>query len=172
MKALYLMRHAKSDSATPGNDDFDRPLNQRGREDCVTIGAELRRRGAKPDFVLHSPARRAAETWQCLAADDWDAQEIDSNPDLYLADAGEVLAAIRAVPDRCGTLLVIGHNPGLHDLAKSLSGRDSTAESRELTMKFPTAATAFFSSTCLAWQEFGHENVEFQGFISPGSLAG
>ncbi|HLY79463.1 MAG TPA: histidine phosphatase family protein, partial [Caulobacteraceae bacterium] len=116
MRRLILFRHAKAEPRGPGQDDFDRPLAARGWEDAAIVGRALAADGFAPDLALVSPARRTAETWIC-ARDAFPRIRAELMRGLYNAGPDEIRAAIDQVADRCETLIVIGHNPGLHELA-------------------------------------------------------
>jgi len=145
MKQLLLLRHAKSSWDDPDLDDFDRPLAQRGLKAAQLIGRELAARDWLPDQVLVSSALRTRDTWRLVAA------ELPAHPRvvfaeaLYEASAADILSQIRLVEPSSGCLAVVGHNPGLEDLAKQLTGPGSeTKARRRLEEKFPTAALARF----------------------------
>ena len=109
---LILLRHAKSDWSTPGQEDRDRPLNARGRSAATRIGDWLRSRGHLPGLVLCSDAARTRETLAGLALGDVD---VEMRPDLYQASADAILAAAEATDAAC--VLVVGHNPGMAEAA-------------------------------------------------------
>jgi len=145
MKQLLLLRHAKSSWDDPDLDDFDRPLAQRGLKAAQLIGRELAARDWLPDQVLVSSALRTRDTWRLVAA------ELPAHPRvvfanaLYDASAADVLSQIRLADPSSGCLAVVGHNPGLEDLAKQLAGSGSEAKARKrIEEKFPTTALARF----------------------------
>ncbi|BAV52116.1 phosphoglycerate mutase [Mesorhizobium sp. 113-1-2] len=145
MKQLLLLRHAKSSWDDPDLDDFDRPLAQRGLKAARLIGRELAARDWLPDQVLVSSALRTRDTWRLVAA------ELPTHPRvvfaeaLYEASAADILSQIRLAEPSSGCLVVVGHNPGLEDLANLLAGSGSEAKARKrLEEKFPTAALARF----------------------------
>ncbi|PZV33347.1 SixA phosphatase family protein [Mesorhizobium kowhaii] len=145
MKQLLLLRHAKSSWDDPDLDDFDRPLAGRGLKAAKLMGRELATRDWLPDLVLVSPALRTRDTWRLVAA------ELPAHPRvafaeaLYDASATDILNQIHQADASSGSLLVVGHNPGLEDLAKQLAGSGSEAKARKrIEEKFPTAALARF----------------------------
>lgn len=141
MKTLMLLRHAKSSWESAGLDDIDRPLSERGRRAAVRVGQELVRREWLPDQAILSPAERCCQTWE-LAAGAWH-QEVPARPmaELYLASSARLLEVLRGVPAGVERLLLLGHNPGLEQLAARLSGPGSDVRARDrLVSKFPTAA--------------------------------
>src|ERR1700679_1085857 len=102
MRRLILFRHAKAEPRGPGEDDFDRALSPRGREDAAIIGRALAQENLVPDSALISPARRTAETWIC-ARDSFPRIRAELNRDLYNASADDVRAVIEPVAERCDT---------------------------------------------------------------------
>jgi phosphohistidine phosphatase len=145
MKQLLLLRHAKSSWDDPDLDDFDRPLAERGLKAAKLMGRELAARDWLPDQVLVSSALRTRDTWRLVA------EELPARPRvvfanvLYDASAADVLSQIRLADPLSGCLAVVGHNPGLEDLAKQLAGSGSEARARKrLEEKFPTTALARF----------------------------
>jgi phosphohistidine phosphatase len=146
MRRLILFRHAKAEPRAAGEDDFDRPLSPRGREDAALIGKALAAEGLVPDQALISPARRTAETWIC-ARDPFPRIRAELNRNLYNAAPEDIRAAIEAVADRCDTLIVIGHNPGIHELAVELllDAGASAAVIEPVAARFPTATAAVFA---------------------------
>jgi phosphohistidine phosphatase len=146
MRRLILLRHAKAEARGPGEDDFDRALSERGREDAGLIGKALAGAGLIPDCALISPARRTAETWIC-ARDDFPRIRAELNRNLYNAAVEDIRAAIDTVADRCDTLIVIGHNPGLHELAVELlaDAGASAFEIERIEARFPTATAAVYA---------------------------
>jgi phosphohistidine phosphatase len=145
MRRLILFRHAKAEPRGPGEDDFDRPLAERGREDAALIGGALAMQNLAPDYALISPARRTAETWICCR-DAFPRIRAELNRELYNAGPEEIRAAIDAVAERCDTLMVIGHNPGLHELAVELliEASASNAEVERVAARFPTATAVVY----------------------------
>ncbi|MER8371853.1 histidine phosphatase family protein [Mesorhizobium sp. M1406] len=145
MKQLLLLRHAKSSWDDPALDDFDRPLTDRGLKAAHLMGRELAARDWLPELALVSPALRARDTWRLVAAELPAHAQVALPDALYDASAADILSQIHQVDPSGGSLLVIGHNPGLEDLANQLAGPRSEAKARKkLEEKFPTAALARF----------------------------
>lgn len=140
-RRLIILRHAKS--AWPDVPDHDRPLGARGLRDAPAAGRRLRDDGLLPDRVVCSTARRARETWG-LAARELDAAPppVCYEPRLYDATAPELLDVVRETPDEAGTLLLVGHNPGVQELAVRLAGDGVGDALPRLREKFPTCAMA------------------------------
>jgi phosphohistidine phosphatase len=143
MRRLILFRHAKAEPRGAGMDDFDRPLAERGRADAALMGQVLAREGLVPDLALVSPARRASETWIC-AREAFPAAKAELRRDLYNAGPETIREAVEEAADAADTVLVVGHNPGLHELAVELliEGAASAAEVERVAARFPTATAA------------------------------
>ena len=139
MPTLYLLRHAKSSWDEPGLADHERPLAARGRRDGKRIAEHLRGEGIEPELVLCSSAERTRETLE-LVRPALGAATVLVEDELYGASSDRLLARIRQVPEEVASVLVIGHNPGLEELALELAS--SGDELERLEVKFPTAALA------------------------------
>lgn len=145
-RQLLLLRHAKSSWGDLALDDFDRPLAQRGLDAAPSMGREIARRGWIPQKALVSAALRTRDTWR-LVSGEWDAtrSEVEFSRAIYEASADDILAEIRKTAKPVSTLLVVGHNPGMEELARRLaSGRSDAGVLDRLRAKFPTGALARF----------------------------
>jgi phosphohistidine phosphatase len=162
-KRLALLRHAKASSHDFHIDDHDRPLTGRGRRAAEQIGAYLRQRGLRPAVVLCSSAVRTLQTLELL--------ELETDPqvvvadDLYGATAGELLDRIRHVDDVFSSVLIIGHNPGLQDLAVALVADNPGIVS------FPTGALAELSAPIAGWQDLQPGVATLDVLVTPKDLA-
>ena len=144
MQRLILLRHGKAESASSSGDDFERGLTDRGKRDSALMGRVLSDLRLSPDLALVSTARRAQETW-AEAAFAFPAARAQALRPLYLASLQQLEQAVAAVRDAAQVLLIVGHNPGLHEFALShLRGPSSPAGNRVIE-SFPTAAAAVFS---------------------------
>lgn len=143
MRKLLLMRHAKA-VREPGLSDHARRLNERGRQDAALVARFLQSHRLAPDVAIASDSRRTRETLELAlgAFDPKPTTRLDSG--LYLAEPRDILKAIRAAPAAAQTLLVVGHNPGLAELAVALTGRGEPADVKRLAASFPTSAVAVF----------------------------
>ncbi|HVW54769.1 MAG TPA: histidine phosphatase family protein [Rhizobiaceae bacterium] len=167
MKSLLLMRHAKSSWDDGSLADIDRPLAARGREAANIVTGELVRRGWIPDHVLVSPSRRTRETWAILEARLSTRPEVQFLRELYEASASRLLETLRRLPEEARTVLVIGHNPSIEELAKGLSGaRSSRAALAVLQRKFPTAAVARFTVRG-KWVDLRRDHAMLTDFVRP-----
>ena len=144
-KQLLLLRHAKSSWDDPDLDDFDRPLAERGLKAAQLMGRALAARDWLPDLALVSSALRTRDSWRLVAVELPALPQVAFARTLYNASAADILSQIRQVDPSSGSLLVVGHNPGLEDLAKQLAGpRSETKARKRLEEKFPTGALARF----------------------------
>ncbi|MGN6469401.1 MAG: SixA phosphatase family protein [Rhizobiaceae bacterium] len=143
MSRLYLLRHAKAGWAEPGMRDFDRPLTDRGKQDAAAIGMAMRASGFIPDLVLCSTAKRARETWECTART---IGPVPAPPvfvdGLYSCDAPGYLSIVRKTSGDPPSLLLVGHNPMIEDVAVACAARGDGAERAALSSGFPTSALA------------------------------
>jgi phosphohistidine phosphatase len=169
MKSLTLLRHAKSGWDDPVSRDFDRPLNPRGRRAARTVGAEMKAQGLAFDLVRASPARRVIETLAEAAAG-YGEIEPDYDERLYLASAATLLAIVRHAPDDVQRLLLVGHNPGLEELALLLSRRDGDKLRGEVEVKYPTGTVAEIELPADHWAEVKGGTGRIVRFIRPRDL--
>jgi len=166
-KTLLLLRHAKSSWDDPGLADHDRPLAPRGRRASVLIAAYLREHSITPARVLCSSSTRTRETLERISAGLGDEVEIEIEEGLYAASAGDLLARLRGVSDDVGSLMVIGHAPGIPELARRLAGGGAGLE--RLERKFPTAALATLSFEG-DWGDLAPGAAELVDFVKPREL--
>ena len=143
MHQLHLLRHAKS-SYPEGVDDSERPLTRRGREAARRVAESLPAALDALDLVLCSTALRTRETAELVLAG-FAAPRILYEDGLYLAGRAALMRRLRGLDESAGAVLVIGHNPGLHELALALASPDSPRYKALATGKFPTTARASFA---------------------------
>jgi phosphohistidine phosphatase len=166
LKSITLLRHAKAVPYEEGVDDHARPLNPRGRAAATAIGRE---RGLSlPDFVLCSSARRTRETWE-LIRQGWEAPPASEiTDDLYMADLPDLLRRIATLPAGLESVWLIGHNPGLHDLARHFArNAPLTAAASELDRHFPTAARAVLIADADRWPDAEDASCRLAAFVLP-----
>jgi phosphohistidine phosphatase len=163
VKHLHLLRHAKSSWDDPGLADHERPLAPRGRRDCKKLAKHLRRHEVRPDLVLCSSSQRTRDTLELIRSALGDAA-IEIEDGLYAAGSERLLARLRELPESAGSVLLIGHNPGLQDLALELApGTTRLAE------KFPTGALASFALDG-PWSRVGDATTELLELVAPREL--
>ena len=167
MKRLLLLRHAKSSWDAPELADHDRPLAPRGRRAAKVISQYLRRQSLAPALVLCSSAHRTRETLERIRPALGEAAAVDIEHELYEASEQGLLARLRAIPDEVASVLLIGHNPALEQLAVSLAARGERLDA--LQRKFPTAALATLDFEG-SWKELGPGSAELTDFVTPKQL--
>jgi phosphohistidine phosphatase len=168
MTFLTLLRHAKAAQPLPGQQDFDRPLTERGRGDAARVGALLRDLGL--DLALVSAAARTTETWNIASAGFAEPLLPTVEQSLYLCRAAHVIERLRAVPPDTQSVVVVGHNPCLEEVAIWLAGKTRTPEANHMREKFPTCALATFELNTKAWSDLTPKAVSFVRFATPRTL--
>ncbi|HVZ03731.1 histidine phosphatase family protein [Hyphomicrobium sp.] len=172
MLALALLRHAKSSWESGELDDFDRPLNARGRSAAPLMGEALRSIKFEPQLILCSPAKRTRETLELLEADGADTHaQIIFDEQLYLTNPETLLDRLRQVAPTSKRVLMIGHNPGLHGLALMLTETGDAKSISRIEDKFPTCALAVFSFRETAWRDVGSASGHLEVFMTPRDRA-
>lgn len=169
MLTLTLLRHAKSSWDDPGVGDFDRPLNARGLEAAPRAGRALHEFGAGPSLVLSSPSRRTRQTLELALPEMHLANPpgVEFAEDLYLAAPSVMLEHVRALGPDVKSALLIGHNPGMHNLAMALAGSGPDDLKTRLAEKFPTAAIAIFTFDTQSWRDVGPRMGRLTAFWTP-----
>ena len=169
VKSLYLLRHAKAAAGEIGQEDHARPLTGRGRRAADRVGDALEQRGELPDFVLCSSSRRTRETLEHVLDRIRARPRVLIESDLYLADGGVLLERVRTLPDDVSFAMLVGHNPGIADLADALVTRGSHEARQRLARKFPTGALAILHLDVARWDET-EQGAELAAFIVPREL--
>lgn len=171
MRVLHLFRHAKSDWGDAGLSDYDRPLAPRGWAAAPLMGRRMRAAGVAPQAAFCSTAARAQQT-ALLAFEEmgWPPQT-QYRRDLYLAECEALLAFIRGLDDAVRTAMVIGHNPGLGELAAALPGEGDAEQRRRIAEKFPTAALASIAFGAASWRAVGFGAGRLMRFDTPRNAA-
>lgn len=170
MREIYLLRHAKSSWAEPTIDDFDRPLAKRGLKAGKKVARYLAEAGIRPDAVLCSAARRTRQTLELVQEACKPGATVLIERGLYLAGARKLLNRIRKLPDSAGSVLVIGHNPGMQELAMLLTGSGQLDMVQAMLAKFPTAGLAVFRSGAEHWADVQIESGELVSYVYPKAL--
>ncbi|HKN49054.1 MAG TPA: histidine phosphatase family protein [Actinomycetota bacterium] len=198
LKTLYLVRHAKSDWEDPALADRDRPLAARGRKAASTLAGHIERSGISPALVLCSPARRTMDTLRLISGSFRDPVEILVEDELYGAPTGELLRRLRRVPAPTPSVMLIGHNPAIHELAialvspgalrgasgvspgalrgasgvssGALRGASGAGSLKQLKVKFPTGAMATLAVPG-PWKDLGDKPADLLEFALPRELS-
>jgi phosphohistidine phosphatase len=174
MRRLMLLRHSKTENDAPSGRDQDRRLDKRGRTDAAEIGGWIGRHPPFPDSVLVSSAIRAHQTWEIA----WEAMKdsvpeprVELLPELYGADPSQLLQAVRdasaADPQR---LMLVGHNPGMHELALALAGSGDAAGRKALADNLPTSGLAVLDFAIDDWADVAFRRGRLVQFVSPKLL--
>jgi phosphohistidine phosphatase len=170
MRRLLLLRHAKSAWADPGASDHERPLNRRGQEAAPRIGAYLNRHGLVPDGILCSTAARARETWALVAAEVPAAPPASFTDRLYDAAPHALLDVFRHADPAANSLLVVGHNPGLHEAATQLIAAGDLDDRERLREKLPTGGLVVIDFAIAEWSKLHVRSGRLERFVVPRML--
>ncbi len=147
MKTIFLVRHAKSSWSTPSLEDFDRPLNNRGKRDAPFMGDVLFRKNIFPQLIISSPALRAITTAKIIAEKlNYPVKNIIKNKNIYEAGALDILEVVKKTDDKIESLMIVGHNPGLTDLVNLIS--DNRLDN------LPTSGIVCLKKDTNNWNEF------------------
>ena len=175
MRRLMLLRHAKTETDAPSGRDQDRRLDERGHKDAAKMGDWIASHPPFPDTVLVSPAVRAKQTWDLA----WEAMKnrvdtpkVELLPELYGADPGRLLEIIRTatIPANPKHLMLVGHNPGMHELGLMLMGSGDAHNRKALADNLPTAGLAVFDFDVKDWDDVAYRRGKLVLFVSPKLL--
>ena len=160
MKHLFIVRHAKSSWDSPGLDDYDRPLNGRGKKNAPEMGQRLANRKVTPDVMITSPAKRAYTTAKKIAGKiSFPKADIRKEPLFYHGSTRDMLSVLQSISDSIETLMIFGHNPGLTDLTNFLSGSD--------IYNIPTCGIAEIEFDVSSWTKVGGDTGNLVTFDYP-----
>ncbi len=174
MKRLLLLRHAKAVPAESGIEDHERALLARGRQDAPKIGRHIRNNGFEPEFIASSTARRTVETVELVTDELSGTRRIDYLEALYLAEPELILSIVRLAPDKVESMMVVGHNPGLEQLATLLAREPVKRKERDrfdrIEEKFPTGALAVLDFDGTRWRDVAPGQGALTDFVRPRDL--
>jgi phosphohistidine phosphatase len=168
MRRLMLLRHAK---AVPQGElaDENRPLAERGRSDMAAIAAFAASEGLAPDLALVSPAIRTRETWELLLPAFRTPTDHRIESRLYAAPADRILYLVRETADEIQSLMLVGHNPGLEDMARILTGAGETDALIRFGGAMPTGSLAVIDLSG-GWANLQERAGRMEIFVTPKSL--
>ena len=169
MRRLMLLRHAKTERAEPNQRDRDRKLVKRGRSDAETIAAYMADHDLIPDLALVSSARRTQETWDIIANGLRKAPRHIDEERIYNA-SNDALMRLIGETHGARSLLIIGHNPGLHDVALNLVASGDIAMRERLSEKLPTSGLVIIDFAFDAWTKLHPKSGRLEHFITPRLL--
>ena len=174
MRRLMLLRHAKTETDAPSGQDHDRRLDDRGRSDAGEIGHWIARNPPFPNLVLVSSAVRTLQTWDLVWEEMKDRvpePDVETLDELYGAEPTQLLKTVRmasrADPKR---LMLIGHNPGMHELALMLAGSGDKAARKALEDNLPTSGLAILDFDTKDWTDVAFRHGKLALFVSPKLL--
>jgi len=170
MRRLLLFRHSKAEPAEPGESDFDRALAEHGRKDAARIGAYMAGHSLIPNRVALSSSLRTRETWKYAAEAMPHAPMATLIDRLYDATAHTILATIKDSPADAHMLLVIAHNPGLHELGLMLIASGDVEAREQLHEKLPTSGLVTIDFALDDWSKLHPHSGRLERFVTPKSL--
>ena len=161
MKTLFLLRHAKSSWGDANLSDFERPLNERGLQSAPLMGEVFKKNNFQTDLILSSPATRAAQTAELFKKAANINDEIEFESRIYEARPSQLLEIISEQRDDLNSILLVGHNPGLENLVRILTGE---------IQPMPTAALAVINLEIESWRNINAVNGELKILIRPKEI--
>lgn len=174
MRRLLLLRHAKAEPAAVGGDDHARPLIERGRDDACLIAQYMRSQELEPDLILSSSSKRTVETAEIVTTSLVITPPVDILDTLYLAEPDVMLAVVRGSPEKVRTAMLVGHNPGMEQLAAFLAREPVKRKERDrfdrIEEKFPTAALAVLDFDVPRWRDIAPGQGALKDFVRPRDL--
>lgn len=170
MRRLILLRHSTAQRAEPGRSDQERMLTPQGSTDAAMIGAYLANHSFRPDHVLVSPSIRTRETWRQIAAALRAAPDAAFDERIYNATAQALFNAVAETPDTAGAVLLLGHNPGLHELAMLLVATGDIDTRERLRENFPTSGIAIIDFALDSWSKLHSRSGRLERFVSPKAI--
>jgi phosphohistidine phosphatase len=168
VRTVILLRHGKSSWSDPTLADLDRPLAPRGERAARRIAKYMRRKNIRPAFVLCSSSLRTRQTLEAIEPSLGKSPSVELEPQLYAASEGELLERLQALPESVDSVMLIGHNPGLHELARLLAA--GGAELPRLEQKFPTGALVTLVLDSESWAALGPGDGELVDYVVPRQL--
>ena len=171
MRRLLLFRHSTAVRAEPGESDQNRPLSAEGRADAAAMGVYFASHSFGFDRALVSPSARTRETWCQLAATLRAPPEPVFDERIYNAAAHTLMAVLKQQPDEARTLLLIGHNPGLHEFATMLVATGDVDTREELRENFPTSGLAIIDFALDSWTKLHPRSGRLERFVGPKTIA-
>jgi phosphohistidine phosphatase len=171
MRRLLLFRHAKAERSEPGMEDRARRLMERGQKDAAKIGGYMATHALIPDRVMTSPSARTQETWKFAAAAFRPALVAAPVERLYNATPHDILGVVRDAPASAKSLLILGHNPGLHAVALTLIASGDVEARERLREKMPTCGLVIIDFAFDDWKRLHPQSGRLDRFVTPKSLA-
>ena len=171
-KTLYILRHAKAETGSATQEDHARGLVERGAKAAQIMGAYLFRHGIRPDKVICSDAMRTRQTWANIESIYPVPLNVEYSAKLYLSSANEMLPSLATLPDIVTSVLIIAHNPGLHQLCLKLAKEGDEDLLDQMHLKFPTCSFAVLDCGMISWDDVDSARATLLDFVTPRMLAG
>ena len=168
MKRLTLLRHAKSSWDDPGLEDVERPLAPRGRKAARALAVHMDDEGITPALVLCSPARRTRDTIDLVRSGLPPGTKVRIEERLYGAGPADVLKILRRLSDTVSSVMVVGHNPTMQELALALAATGPGLE--RVSASFPTGGLAKLTLPVARWHDVGPGTAALASFVTPKEL--
>lgn len=170
MRRLLLLRHAKTEPGEPGKEDRARALVERGRRDAAKIGAYMATHALLPDRVVLSPALRVQETWKYMAGAMKTAPGAITADQIYEASTHDILALALDTPATVHSLMIVGHNPTLHEVALMLIASGDIDARERLREKLPTSGLIIIDFAFDDWSKLHPQSGRLERYVTPKSL--
>jgi phosphohistidine phosphatase len=164
---LYILRHAKSSWKDEALDDFDRPLNKRGKQNAILMGSYLRDTKLSPNLVLCSKAKRCKQTLKRMLAEGFCVDQQVFLNKLYLASSTELICEIQKTSNLIRSLMIIGHNPGLESLLHLLIQDKTNSDFLAIASKFPTCAFVHIQIDTDCWTKLAPNSGTLYCTVTP-----
>jgi phosphohistidine phosphatase len=171
MRRLMLLRHSTAEKAEPGMSDQDRVLTAEGRADAAMVGAYLVNHSLRPDYVLVSAAARTRDTWRQIAAALRVGPDARFDQRIYNAGAQALFNIVAETPDEARAVLMLGHNPGLHELALLLTATGDIELRERLRENMPTSGIAIIDFALDSWSKLHPRAGRLERFVDPKLIA-
>lgn len=171
MKSIYILRHAKAGKSNKKIlDDHERPLTKKGLDACSGIANYLKKKGVKPDLIITSTAKRARKTVENVFKENLAKLKVITTARLYLARPTEIMNIVNNLDNEVSTVLVVGHNPGLHEFVLDIIEQGEKSTIRDLRDKFPPGALAALSVKAGKWNKVSKKTATLVDYTFPKSV--
>lgn len=169
-KTLIILRHGKADPARGGQEDHERPLAERGVREAMLMGGYMAKHGVLPQRTLCSTSMRTRQTYEGVQAAHGRLPPAEYEDAIYMASERQLLQVLAKTPEPVESVMVIGHNPGLHQLCIRLAAHGDAASLRKLAAAFPTCTLAVFEFPAGAWRNILTARGTLQSLVIPAEL--
>lgn len=170
-RLLYILRHAKAEAYDLESADAARSLSPDGESGAALVGQYAASRHRGPDAVLCSPSTRTRQTWEIVARESGWQAPVSFPAELYLASAGELMGFIQSLPETAQTALIVGHNPGLHDLCLTLANNPGHPLHQSMRLKFSPGSFAVLALEAAHWADAAPGRFRLIDYTKPSTLS-